>query len=450
MTSWFDEAKFGIFVHWDHASQQGIEISWPMAGRRSNRQISVDGYGESAATFNPTAWDARRLVGFLRRCGARYVVFTTKHHAGFSMFHTEFSDYSIANAPYRRDLVEEFVAAAHEEGLKVGLYYSLSDWHNEYYPALSDGDLPYEFGKTPPYPGDGIWEKYLVVLFGQVRELLTNYGHIDAIWFDGEWERTPEQWRAHKLAAEIRDLSPHTLINDRLPGQGDFVTPEQSVPPVPPEGRWETCMTMNETWGYDPDDTRYKSWTSIVRCLVETAAGGGNLLLNVSPTGSGAVPPEQDIRLRSVGRWLVDNGDAIFGTEVSGLEPWQFRGPTTRNADTLYLHILGKPLDALELHGVQVRRITRVWELSSGQPLSWEGRVEAHSKAWLQADPRGSAAISYPASLWRDQPAVVGVQFGPGRGPTWACRGTASCHPSGPTERAEDGTSRAGMGDCGA
>ena len=187
------------------------------------------------------------------------------------------------------------------------------------------------------------------------------------------------------------------------------------MPPVPPEGRWETCMTMNETWGYDPDDTRYKSWTSIVRCLVETAAGGGNLLLNVSPTGSGAVPPEQDIRLRSVGRWLVDNGDAIFGTEVSGLEPWQFRGPTTRNADTLYLHILGKPLDAvLELHGVQVRRITRVWELSSGQPLSWEGRVEAHSKAWLQADPRGSAAISYPASLWRDQPAVVGVQFGPG------------------------------------
>lgn len=415
--SWFSAARLGLFVHWDHASQLGVEISWPMAGRNSVRDISVEQYQSCAATFNPSRWDAREIAGFARRVGARYVVFTAKHHAGFAMFHTAYSEFSVESAPIRRDLVREMVDAIRAEGLKVGLYYSLSDWHNEYYPPLRDSHRPYVFGETPPYPGDEKWSKYLDLMFSQVRELLTNYGHIDIIWFDGEWERTAEQWKAKELAAEIRRISPGTLINSRLPGEGDFDTPEQVTLANAPSRPWESCMTMNETWGYNPDDREYKSSNLIIRRLIEAAAAGGNLLLNVSPTGEGKIPLPQRTRLQDLGRWLVDNGAAVFGTMPSPLEPWQFAGPSTSMDRTVYLFLLGRPLDVVEVHGVPVKRVRRVWELTSDVTLAWRGLIEAHAhagayaKPWLQPDPLGTLEIKYPADLWSDRPTPIGVQF---------------------------------------
>lgn len=416
-SSWFNSARLGLFVHWDHASQQGMEISWPMAGRNCQREISVDQYQSSAATFNPTEWDAGEFAALARRSGARYVVFTAKHHAGFAMYHTEYSDFSIATSPFKRDLLKEVVEAVRAAGLKIGLYYSLSDWQNKHYPPLRDGDRPYVFGETPAYPGDEEWDQYLSLMFGQVRELLTNYGKIDVIWFDGEWERTPEQWRAKELAEEIRRISPGTLINSRLPGEGDFDTPEQVTLSSVPSRPWETCMTMNETWGFDPDDLEYKSSNVIIRRLIEAAGGGGNLLLNVSPTGTGAIPSIQRERLQALGHWIVDHGTAIFATNASPYAPWQFAGPVTSRDNTVFLHLLSCPLDIVEVHGVPVRRVRSAWDVASGRELRWCGRIEAHAKVegyakpWLQPDPLGTLEITYPDELWRYEPASIAVRF---------------------------------------
>src|SRR5262245_21803627 len=166
-------------------------------------------------------------------------------------------------------------------------------------------------------------------MFAQVRELMTNYGEIACIWFDGGWERTIDQWRARDLEAMIRELQPGILINDRLPGAGDYLTPEQFVPPQPLERPWETCMTINESWGYNPADTRYKSARTLIHRLCEIAGRGGNLLLNVSPRGDGTLPPEHFDRISEISEWMRKHGESIVGT-TAGLEPWQFYGPSTR------------------------------------------------------------------------------------------------------------------------
>lgn len=237
------------------------------------------------------------------------------------MFHTKLSDFSIENSPFGRDIVREWVDAFRDEGLRIGLYFSLIDWHHPDYPAFTDAHRPYNFANLPrPTPEQ--WGRYLEFMFGQVRELLTNYGRIDLFWFDGQWERTPEQWRAAALAAMIRELQPEIVINDRLPG-GDYDTPEQFVPAQPPARPWEVCLTMNESWGYNPDDPDYKSPRRLVQTLCEIAGKGGRLLLNVGPRGDGTLATEQLERVHEAGAWMRRNGESIVGT-TTGLEPWQF------------------------------------------------------------------------------------------------------------------------------
>ena len=297
------------------------------------------------------------------------------------MFHTARSAFSVEHSPFRRDIVREFVEAFREAGLRVGLYFSLLDWHHPDYPPWRDDCRPYMPGRWPQ-PTPEQWERYIEFMFAQVRELLTNYGRIDLIWFDGQWERTPDQWRAKELEAMIRDLQPDIVINDRLPGCGDYDTPEQFVPATAPERPWEVCLTMNESWGYNPSDTGYKSAREIVHTLCEIAAKGGRLLLNLSPRGDGTVPPEQVERLEAVGAWLQRHGEAIFGTEPA-LEPWQFYGPTTRSAhvdatvgpahaegtrgasggdsvvERIYLHLLMRPYETVTVRGLPIRRDRR-------------------------------------------------------------------------------------------
>ena len=407
MSDWFREAGFGMFVHWDHASQQGLEVSWPLVGGvfalPKCQSVPVEQYHSSAATFDPVDFDAADLAARAKRAGMTYAVLTTKHHSGYSMFATELSEFRS-----RRDLVREFVDAMRAEGLRVGLYYSLSDWSHPDYPPFTEQDKPYRMGMTPPIPEPERWQRYVDFLFGQIRELLTSYGPIDVMWFDGQWERPADMWRTTELGDLIRSLQPGILINDRLPGEGDFTTPEQFVPPTPPEGRWETCMTMNHSWGYVPDDADYKSGRELIHTLCEVVGRGGNLLLNVSPTGSGRLPAEQVERLDTIAAWMARNGEAIVGTEA-GLEPWQFYGPTTRRGDRVYLHLLARPYDSVTVRGVPVRRVVSACELSTGADLAFRTRTGVIES--LMADPLGEVTIQVPDAVLDDNATVLALDF---------------------------------------
>jgi alpha-L-fucosidase len=392
--SWFDEARLGVFVHWSHSSQLGIDVSWPLAGGvtvggMSSDPVPIDAYHAGADTFCPQPGAVERMVARFAEAGARYAVLTTKHHDGFAMWPTALTDWSIARTPYDGDLVGEFVAACRTHDLRVGLYHSLSDWHHADYPALTEADLPYAF-IAYRRPDPEAWARYLAVLHGQVRELLTGYGQIDVLWFDGQWERTPDEWRATELRAMIRELQPDCLVNDRLPVPADFETPEQFLPPEPPGGRWEMCLTMGGSWGYKPDDT-YKSAGSLVRTLGEVAGKGGNLLLNVGPDGDGAVPPPQAERLAAIGDWMDRHGEAIHGT-APGLEPWQWYGPSTRRGDRTYLLCPARPYESVTVRGVPVRRVERVVHLGTGEAMPFTSRMSVLDEL-INADPMGELTI---------------------------------------------------------
>jgi alpha-L-fucosidase len=399
MSTWFDTARFGMFIHWGHCSQNGWELSWPLVGGvgvlPDGQSLGVEEYHAGARTFNPEKFDPRMWAKLAKRAGMQYAVLTSKHHDGFAMFHTRESDYSIEHSPFKRDIVREYVEAFRAEGLKVGLYFSLIDWHHPDYPAFTDADKPYRFGNwrrsTPAQ-----WDNYIKFMFAQIRELLTNYGKIDLVWFDGGWERKPDEWKADELVAMMKSLQPETLINDRLPGHGDFKTPEQAVPPTAPEGPWETCLTINNSWGYNPSDKHLKSTRSLIHTLCEVAGKGGNLLLNVSPMGNGELPPEHVARLHQIADWISRNQEGIIGT-TPGLEPWQFYGPSTRRGNRIYLHLLMRPYESVSVRGVKVKHVVMARSLGSTIPLKFSRRIAAADMIF-NADPIGEIVIHTPDS----------------------------------------------------
>ena len=415
MAGWFDTARFGMFVHWGHSSQRGCELSWPLVGGTPAlphcSDIPVQEYHATAATFDPRAYDPRAWAAMAKRLGMTYAVFTAKHHDGFAMYHTGQSDFSIEHTPFGRDILREFIDAMRAEGIRIGVYFSLIDWHHPDYPAFTEADKPYQFGKWRQ-PSPEQWTRFSDFMFAQVRELLTQYGRIDVIWFDGGWERNVLQWRSKELHEMIRRLQPEILINDRLPGFGDFDTPEQFVPARPPARAWETCMTINESWGYNPADTNYKSARELIHTLCEVAGRGGNLLLNVGPKGDGSLPAELTERLAVVERWMSRHGESIVGTEPA-LEPWQFYGPATRRGDRLYLHLLMRPYDTVTLRGARTKKVTGVSALASGMPLEYTTRATIVD-TMLNPDPRGELRIAVPGSALDDDATVIAVDFEPG------------------------------------
>ena len=413
MPTWFDAARFGMFVHWDHASQRGLELSWPLVGGLSVlpycQDVPVAEYHATAWTFDPEPDSARTWARLAGRLGMQYVVFTAKHHSGYAMFHTELSDFSVRQSTYGRDIVREFVQAVRDEGLHVGLYFSLSDWHHPDYPAFTDQDRPYAFGRQGRPPTAEQWERFLRVLHGQVRELLTRYGPIDVLWFDGGWERTAEEWRSGELHAMIRTLQPDLLVNDRLPGFGDFDTPEQFVPAEPPGRAWETCLTLNESWGYNLHDTRFKSARQLVHTLCEVAGKGGHLLLNVSPMGNGRLQTEALERLAAVEAWMAASRESILGTEA-GLAPWQFYGPSTRRGDVVYLHLLMRPYDTITVRGVPIRRVHSVRVLAKNRELAWTSRCGV-ADTLFNPDPLGELRIEVPEAVVDPLATVIAIEF---------------------------------------
>ena len=412
MSTWFDTADFGMFVHWGHSSQQGCELSWPLVGGVFSLplcgDIPVEEYHSTARTFNPIGYKPHEWALMAKRLGMQYAILTTKHHDGFAMFHTQHSDFSIQQTPYGRDILREFIDAMRSEGIRVGLYFSLIDWHHPDYPAFTNADKPYVFGQyRQPTPEQ--WERFISFMKGQLRELLTNYGKIDLLWFDGSWERTPEQWHAQELVEMIRSLQPEILVNDRLPGGGDFETPEQFIPPQPPNRAWETCMTINDSWGYNAIDKNFKSPRQLIHTLCEVAGKGGNLLLNISPMGNGEIQPELLERLAVIETWMAGNSESIIGTQP-GLEPWQFYGPSTRKGNRTYLHLLMKPYESISVRGIPIKRIKAVQILADGRKLDYTTRC-AIMDSLFNPDPLGELTIQVPEQSVDPYATVIAIDL---------------------------------------
>jgi alpha-L-fucosidase len=365
----FNEAKFGMFIHWGPYSLASVEASWPIMGQ-PRWGISEADYRQLPARFNPVKFDPKAWVRLAREAGQRYIVFTSKHHDGFSMFDSAYTNYKITRTPYGKDIAAQLVAAAKEENMPLGFYYSPPDLNH---PGFRDTSVDSNKNwRGEPWRAE--WSTYLDYMEMQLRELLTGYGDIFVVWFDGLGEqRKYDGHRFHKL---IREMQPKALINNRIGLTGDYVTPEQRLPkaiPVkgakvgntdandaglslaPPKPQdfqpWETCMTINETWGYNRNDQKYKSTTDLVRALIDAASKGGNFLLNVGPTPEGEIQPEFADRLRQMGAWLKLNGEAIYGTTYGPLQ--QTPGiRSTAKAKTVYLHIYDWPGATLTVDGL--------------------------------------------------------------------------------------------------
>ncbi len=410
-TSWFDQARLGLFIHWGSFSVRGMEASWPLAWG----EITYAAYDALAEGFNPSRYDPAAWAALAQAAGARYAVLTTKHHDGLALFDTQLSDYSAPRCAAGRDLVTPYVAAMRAAGIKVGFYFSLSDWHHPDYPAGISDPTPRHWRPAPALPpgvpasiaaDPGRWERYLAFMHGQVRELCTRYGRLDLLWFDGHWEHTAEEWHSAELVQMVRQLQPGIVINNRLaldnPNLGDYDTPEQVVPLAPPARRWETCLTINETWGYNPKDRAYKSSSELIQTLAEVVSKGGNLLLNVGPTAAGEIPVEFASRLRVLGEWLARNGESIYGAGP-GLAPGAYYGPSTGTPAALYLHVLGYPADGvIRVRGLS-QRATQVTLLATGAPLEFD----QHGGVLEQ----GLLRIAWPSQAGGGLAPVIKVSF---------------------------------------
>lgn len=339
--AWWREARFGMFIHWGlYAIPAGVWKGESVQGIGEwimhTAQIPVEEYEQLAMQFNPVRFNAKEWVQIAKEAGMKYIVITSKHHDGFSLFDSKLTDYDVVDGtPFKRDILKELSDECHKSGIRICWYHSILDWHHPDY-------LPRRKWDTRPAEGAG-YNRYVDFLKGQLRELLTRYGKIGVLWFDGGWEHDPETHRAKEVVSMIKSLQPHIIINNRIRLPLDYDTPEQEIPATGIPGRdWETCMTMNDTWGYKVNDQNWKSSEDLLRKLVEIASKGGNFLLNVGPTAEGLIPQPSVERLREMGRWLRSNGESIYGTHASPFRrlPW---GRCTQKAGKLYLHVFDWP-----------------------------------------------------------------------------------------------------------
>lgn len=392
---WFVQARFGMFIHW------GL-YAVPARGEwvRSNERMPEEKYMPFFREFDPSAADPKAWVQAAKEAGMGYVILTAKHHDGFCLFDSELTDFKSTNTPMGRDIVREFLEAGREAGLKVGLYYSLIDWHHPDFPHY--GDRYHPMRSDPAASNEERdFERYLAYMHGQVKELCTRYGRLDVLWFDFSYDQLRgEAWRANELADMVRTLQPGILLNNRLevsgegfgslaqgepaPCHGDFVSPERMVPPeglFDPQGRplyWETCTTMNHSWGYCAGDPWYKPAPLLLKKLVECVSKGGNFLLNVGPDGNGRIPRQAMDTLKYLGQWMQINGESICGCGPSGMEKPEW-GRITRRENVLYLHIYENALGPLPLYGISAEKIRAMRLLQDGREIPL-------SVSWVHSD----------------------------------------------------------------
>jgi alpha-L-fucosidase len=320
---WWHQAKFGMFIHWGLYSVIG-EHEWAM----EREGIPIPQYELLAKHFVPKPHAARDWARLARQAGQKYMVMTTKHHEGFCNFETKLTDYCAPEQACGRDLVGEFVEAARAEGLRVGFYYSLMDWHHP------DG--------ARCATDEAARRRFVDYTHGLIRELLTNYGKIDILWYDVAWPLSAEQWESKKMNEMVFQLQPDIIVNNRNKLPGDFSTPEQHIQAEKGGRAWEACMTMNDSWGYHKADTDWKSPKTIVRNLITCAQGGGNYLLNIGPMRDGSIPEESIETLAAVGQWLDRNGATIYDSEPCHARSTPIAN-FTRKGNTLYIHVYDWP-----------------------------------------------------------------------------------------------------------
>ena len=359
---WFQDAKFGLFIHWGVYSVLG-RGEWVM----NNEKIPISEYEKLAPQFNPTKFDAAAWVSFAKAAGMKYITITSKHHDGFAMFDSKVSDWNIvARTPYKKDPLKMLADECRKQGIKLFFYHSQLDWHNpDYFPRHYTG-----VGYTGR-PESGDFNKYLDYMDAQLTELLTNYGEIGGIWFDGMWDREEADWRLAKTYDLIHKLQPQALVGSNhhlkpFPGE-DFQMFEKDLPGQKSTGfndkqeigalQLETCETINGAWGYNAKDKKFKSTKTLIQYLAKAAGNNANFLLNIGPMPTGEIQPEFTERLQAMGQWLSKYGEAIYGTRGGPLTPRPW-GVTTQKGNKIYLHILDWPDDSLILPTIPNRIVS--------------------------------------------------------------------------------------------
>ena len=354
--SWWQDARFGLFIHWGLYSIPAGEwddninhAEWI----RTTAQIPIEQYDQFVDEFNPVRFDANEWVLMAKNAGMKYIVITSKHHDGFCLFDSKYTDYDIMATPFNRDVLSELANACRKHGLKLCFYYSIMDWHHYDYLPRRNWEDRSAIGTN--------YEHYIIYMKNQLKELIQNYGDIGVLWFDGEWEGTWNHTYGEDLYNYVRGLQPSIIINNRVDtGRsgmqgltreggyvGDFGTPEQEIPSTGlPDIDWETCMTMNDHWGYNKNDNNWKSTKELIQKLADIASKGGNFLLNVGPTSAGLFPLYSMNRLEDIGKWMKINGEAIYQTGASPFKHLSWGRCTQKiikNGTRLYLHVFSWP-----------------------------------------------------------------------------------------------------------
>jgi len=332
---WWHEAKFGMFIHWGLYSVVGRH-EWVM----EMEGIPAQEYEQLAKQFNPKPNAAREWARLAKKAGQRYMVMTTKHHEGFCLFDTKTTNYCAPKQAAGRDLVREYVDAARAEGLRVGFYYSLMDWHHP------DG--------ANCAKDEAARRRFVDYIHTHIRELMTNYGKIDILWYDVSWPLDVKGWESEKMNKMVFELQPDIIVNNRNKLPGDFATPEQQITAAESGRAWESCMTMNDSWGYHKADDAWKTPKQVIRNLITCAHDGGNYLINVGPKPDGSIPAESVEILSTVGAWMDKNGSALYGADVC--QPTRCRfGSFSRHGNTLFLHIQSWPGSTVALAGIMAK-----------------------------------------------------------------------------------------------
>ncbi len=332
---WWHEARFGMFIHWGLYSVLGRH-EWVM----ENEGIPVAEYEPLAKQFHPKPFPARKWAKLARETGMRYMVMTTKHHEGFCHFDTKTTDYCAPKQGPGRDLVREYVDAARGEGMRVGFYYSLMDWHHP------DG--------ARCATDEAARKRFVEYIHTHIRELLTNYGKIDVLWYDVSWPLDAAGWESERMNKMVFEQQPDIIVNNRNKLPGDFSTPEQQIT-ADKEGRaWESCMTLNDSWGYQRADDDWKSPRRVIQNLVACSRDTGNYLLNIGPRADGSVPEDSVHVLTQVGQWMKRNGEAIYGSDLCQPRRSNYAS-FTRKGNTLYMHVHFWPGDYVVVAGLQTK-----------------------------------------------------------------------------------------------
>jgi alpha-L-fucosidase len=395
-TAWYREAKFGMFIHWGPYSVASVEASWPIMRPSKQFPITEEQYRALPQQFNPAKFDPTAFVELAKATHQKYMVFTTKHHDGFCMFDSAYTDYKITNTPYKKDIVGQLSEACRAAGMPLGVYYSPPDMNH---PGFRDTSKPTSENWNGE-PTRAMWPVYLDYMELQLRELLTRYGDVVLIWFDGLYNQ--RKFDGERMHRAILALQPQTLINNRIGIPGDFETPEQFLPAaIPVKGKkldwenrdtgtkanyvpsadefrlWETCMTINNTWAYNKNDHEFKTSRQLIRTLVEVASRGGNFLLNVGPQPDGVIQPEFQERLRAIGKWMDRNSASIHGTTYGPVQGVKGIRTTAKGGD-VFVHVFDWPGTSLEVAAEKLPKVVSASMIDSGMPLKFkqeDGRV---------------------------------------------------------------------------